>query len=74
MWLPRKNRGMARHKVLQGVAHDIGRSFTSLAITRPHYPGDDRFVESPYTCEVRITDSALKDYFARLEGWWYPEI
>jgi hypothetical protein len=45
-----------------------------IAITRPHYPGDDRFVESPYTCEVRITDSALKDYFARFEGWWYPEI
>jgi hypothetical protein len=29
--------------------------------------------ESPFTCEVRITDSRGKDYLAHFSGWWYPE-
>jgi hypothetical protein len=142
---------MARYKVLKGVAHNIGHSFTSLM----NYAGDDyvmghilrfarstgrdtltidfvkreagppellglpisevpgrytewfwdlvqrhgsdrslvqsatltlgynieiqrplrsspQFIESPFTCDVRITDIRGKDYLAH-DGWWYPE-
>jgi hypothetical protein len=29
--------------------------------------------ESPYVCDVCITDTRGKIYSARLDGWWYPE-
>jgi len=143
---------MARYKVLKGVAHNIGHSFTSLM----NYSGDDyvmghilrfarstgrdtltidfvnresgpeellappisevparyiewfwdlvqrhgsdrslvqsatltlrydiatnrpllsapQFIESPFTCDVRITDVRGKNYLAHFDGWWYAE-
>jgi hypothetical protein len=29
--------------------------------------------ESPFTCDVRITDVRGVEYQAHFEGWWYPE-
>ncbi len=29
--------------------------------------------ESPYVCDVHITDDRGKDYHAQFSGWWYPE-
>jgi hypothetical protein len=29
--------------------------------------------ESPYVCDVRITDTRGKIYNAHFDGWWYPE-
>jgi hypothetical protein len=43
-----------------------------LATNRP-LPRNDQFVESPYTCDVRITDIRGKDYVAHFHAWWYPE-
>jgi hypothetical protein len=44
----------------------------NLAVQRatPHGIG---LTESPYVCEVRVTDSRGKNYDAHFEGWWYPE-
>jgi|SRR5208282_5170821 len=36
-------------------------------------PEAPRHNESPYTCDVRITDIRGKDYLAHFDGWWYPE-
>ena len=143
---------MARYKVLKGVAHNIGHSFTSLM----NYAGDDyvmghilrfarrtgrdtltidfvkgqgspdellaepiseiparytkffwdlvsrhgsdrscvetatltlrydisiqrplrrspKIAESPYVCDVRISDTRGKDYAAHFRAWWHPE-
>jgi hypothetical protein len=30
--------------------------------------------ESPYVCDVVITDDRDKEYTAHFEGWWYPEL
>jgi hypothetical protein len=30
-------------------------------------------IESPYVCDVRITDVRGKEYTAHLSGWWFPE-
>lgn len=30
-------------------------------------------VESPYICDVSITDTRGKEYRAHFEGWWYVE-
>jgi hypothetical protein len=43
-----------------------------IAIQRPHQSAP-QFVESPYSCDVRITDTRGKDYVAHFDGWWYPE-
>jgi hypothetical protein len=45
-----------------------------IATTRPHHLSGGRLVESPYVCDVLITDTAGKTYAAHFEGWWYPEI
>lgn len=44
-----------------------------ISIERPHpsWPG---CTESPYRCDVLITDVRGKDYSAHFEGWWYPEL
>jgi hypothetical protein len=31
------------------------------------------FLESPYTCTVRVTDDRGKTYIHEIKGWWYPE-
>jgi hypothetical protein len=33
-----------------------------------------RLTESPYVCDVVITDDRDKEYTAHFEGWWYPEL
>jgi hypothetical protein len=33
-----------------------------------------RLTESPYVCDVVITDDRAKEYSAHFEGWWYPEL
>lgn len=38
----------------------------------PH-PRAHQFSESPYACDVRITDIRGKDHVARFRGSWYPE-
>jgi hypothetical protein len=44
----------------------------NINVERPvrTYP---QLTESPYTCDVRITDDRGKNYDAHFEGWWYPE-
>jgi len=42
-----------------------------IATTRRNPAG---FIESPYTCDVLITDTAGKTYPAHYSGWWYPEV
>lgn len=44
----------------------------NLAIQRP-LRASPRFIESPFTCDVRITDIRGKSYLAHFDGWWYPE-
>lgn len=44
----------------------------NLAIQRATSHGAG-FTESPYVCDVRVTDSRGKNYDAHFEGWWYPE-
>jgi hypothetical protein len=43
-----------------------------IATQRPHssLPG---CMESPYHCDVTVTDDRGKRYDAHFEGWWYPE-
>jgi hypothetical protein len=35
---------------------------------------DAEVFESPYICDVRVTDTRGKDYVAHFESWWYPEL
>ncbi len=35
--------------------------------------GRPQFVESPFTCDVRLTDDRGKHYTSHFSGWWYPE-
>lgn len=44
----------------------------NLATNRPLHR-NPAFVESPYDCDVRITDVRGKDYTAHFHAWWYPE-
>ena len=44
----------------------------NLGAQWPH-PGAPQFNESPYACDVRITDARDKDHVARFRGSWYPE-
>jgi len=32
-----------------------------------------QFLESPYTCHVRVTDKRGKEYVAEFKDWWFPE-
>ncbi|HEV2313792.1 MAG TPA: hypothetical protein VGR94_00680 [Candidatus Acidoferrales bacterium] len=41
--------------------------------TRWPHAGAPQFSESPYACDVRITDVRGKDHVARFRGSWYPE-
>lgn len=43
-----------------------------LQKTRP-YPNDNRFLENPFTCEIKIIDDRGKEYKHKHEGWWFPE-
>jgi hypothetical protein len=43
-----------------------------IATQRP-VARNPEFVESPYVCNVRVTDSRGKEYVAHFDGWWYPE-
>jgi len=40
--------------------------------TRP-YLNDNQIIESPFTCEIIITDDRGKEYKHKHEGWWFPE-
>ena len=40
--------------------------------TRP-YLNDNQFIESPFICEIVITDDRGKEYKHKHEGWWFPE-
>lgn len=44
-----------------------------LATKRPHESAPQS-IESPFVCDVRITDDRGKDYVAHFDGWWYPEV
>lgn len=44
-----------------------------LGTRQPDQKGS-RFISSPYTCDVRITDTRGKEYLAHFSGSWYPEI
>ncbi len=43
-----------------------------LATNRPLHR-NPQLLESPYICDVRITDIRGKDYKAHFQAWWYPE-
>jgi len=43
-----------------------------IAVQRPARLAPQH-TESPYSCDVRITDIRGKDYVAHFDGWWYPE-
>jgi hypothetical protein len=44
----------------------------NLGVQLPH-PRIPEFKESPYACDVQITDDRGKEHVARFRGWWYPE-
>ena len=41
-------------------------------VARARYVGDP-LPESPYRCEVLLTDDRGKTFEASVSGWWYPE-
>lgn len=43
-----------------------------LGTTRT-YKKDSRFVENPFTCEIKIIDDRGKEYKHEHKGWWFPE-
>jgi hypothetical protein len=36
--------------------------------------GFPQFLENPYICRVELIDDTGKEYTARFEGWWFPEV
>ncbi|MGA9185524.1 MAG: hypothetical protein WBZ32_09530 [Candidatus Acidiferrales bacterium] len=61
--------------------HGADRSFVKtatltlrydIATQRPHHSAP-QLIESPFVCDVQITDTRGKDYAAHFDGWWYPE-
>ena len=40
--------------------------------TRP-YVNNNQFIESPFICEIVITDDRGKVYKHKHKGWWFPE-
>jgi len=47
------------------LRYDIG--------TKRPLRSDPQHFESPFTCDVCITDVRGKNYLAHFDGWWYPE-
>jgi len=43
-----------------------------IATQRPHHSAPE-LIESPFVCDVRITDTRGKEYRSHFDGWWYPE-
>ena len=43
-----------------------------LQQTRPYSVNTD-YIESPFECEIVITDDRGKEYRHKHEGWWFPE-
>ena len=43
-----------------------------LQQTRP-YAGKLDYIESPFVCEIIITDDRKKEYKHKHEGWWFTE-
>ena len=43
-----------------------------LSKTRP-YANDNHITESPFECEIIITDDRGKEYRHKHNGWWFPE-
>ena len=43
-----------------------------ITVERP-LRGRSEVTESPYVCDVRITDTRGKEYAAHFQSWWYPE-
>ena len=37
------------------------------------FPSDNRYIENPFTCEIKIIDDRGKEYKYKHEGWWFPE-
>jgi len=44
-----------------------------LTLSRP-YPHDNRFIENPYVCGIKIIDDNGKEYLKEQKGWWFPEV
>lgn len=44
-----------------------------LTLSRP-YPHDNRFIENPYVCGIKIVDDNGKEYLKEQKGWWFPEV
>ncbi len=44
----------------------------NVGVQRP-VQSSPQFLESPYTCDVKVVDIRGKTYTAHFEGWWYPE-
>ena len=36
-------------------------------------PHDNKLIENPFTCEIKILDDRGKEYKYKHEGWWFPE-
>jgi hypothetical protein len=61
----------------QGSDRSLVKSATltlhyDLTLQRPLFRDPD-VIESPYVCEVLVTDCRGKDYVAQFKAWWYPE-
>ena len=37
------------------------------------FAGNKEYFESPFICEMIITDDRRKEYKRKHEGWWFPE-
>jgi len=42
------------------------------AVERPH-ARFSQLLESPFVCEVAVTDTRGKKYIGRVSDWWFPE-
>jgi hypothetical protein len=63
--------GQARIRAILRSSRDTNVAI-QLATNRPLHR-NPTLVESPYDCDVRITDVRGKDYTAHFHAWWYPE-
>jgi hypothetical protein len=61
--------------------HGSDRSFVKAATLVLRYDlhtqrplhRSENIIESPYTCDVRITDDRGQAYTSHFASWWYPE-
>jgi hypothetical protein len=44
----------------------------NIGVRRPHLQMPE-LIQSPYDCDVQITDSRGRLYKAHFDGWWHPE-